>query len=95
MSNIKTIPAVEARVHLGEIMKRAFKRGERFIVEKSGIPMVVILRATEYLRFMQEREERFKVLDRIWAKVPKVPAEEAEKDIHKAIQEVRKRKRHA
>jgi len=35
----KTISAVEARVHFGAIMKRSFKNGQRFIVEKSGIPM--------------------------------------------------------
>lgn len=95
MKDIKTIPALEARMHLGEIMKRAYKDGERFIVEKSGIPMVVILRVTEYTQFIQEREERFKALDRIWAKAPKVPVEETEKDVQKAIQATRKKKRHA
>lgn len=95
MKDVKTIPALEARMHLGEIMKRAYKDGERFIVEKSGIPMIVILRVTEYMQFIQEREERFKALDRIWAKVTKVPVEETEKDVQKAIQSIRKKKRHA
>ncbi|MBU4457914.1 MAG: type II toxin-antitoxin system Phd/YefM family antitoxin, partial [Candidatus Omnitrophica bacterium] len=61
----KVIPAVEARVHLGEIMKRSFKKGERFIVEKSGIPMIAILNAEEYTRIIQEREEQFKIFDKI------------------------------
>lgn len=95
MKNVKTIPALEARMHLGEIMKRAYKDGERFIVEKSGIPMVIILRVTEYMQFIQEREERFKALDSIWAKVPKVPVEETEKDVQRAIRAIRKKKRHA
>jgi len=67
---IKTIPAVEARTHFGEIMKRAFKKGDRFIVEKSGIPMIAILNANEYVQLIQEHEERFKILDRIKAKLP-------------------------
>lgn len=87
----KTIPAVEARIHLGEIMKRAFKRGERFIVEKSGIPMVAILNATEYMHLVQEREERFKIIDRIRAKLPTVPLKEVEDDVNKTIHVIRKR----
>lgn len=88
----KTIPAVEARVHFGEIMRRAFKKGERFIVEKSGIPMVTILNANEYIQLIQEREERFKILDRIKAKIPDIPAQEVEKDVRKAVQAIRKQR---
>lgn len=87
---IKTIPAVETRVHFGEIMKRAFKKGDRFIVEKAGIPMVVILNANEYTRIIQEREERFKILDSIRAKLPDIPSKEVEEDINKTIRLIRK-----
>ena len=41
---VETIPAVKARTHFGEIMKKSYKKGSRFVVEKSGIPMVVILK---------------------------------------------------
>ncbi|MBU4305360.1 MAG: type II toxin-antitoxin system Phd/YefM family antitoxin [Candidatus Omnitrophica bacterium] len=91
MADAKIIPAVEARVHLGEIMKRAFKKGERFIVEKAGIPMIAILNADEYARVIQEREERFKIFDKIRAKVPDMPAKEVENDVSKAIQSVRRK----
>lgn len=91
MAALKTIPAVEARVHLGEIMRRAFKKGERFMVEKSGIPMVVILNASEYIRFFQEREERFKVIDRIKANLPSIPEKEVGKDVEKAIRAIREK----
>lgn len=86
----KTIPAVEARVHLGKIMKQVFKKGARFIVEKSGIPMVAILNVDEYQQYFQEREERFKIIDRIRAKLPDIPAEEVEKDVCAAIKAIRK-----
>lgn len=87
----KTIPAVEARVHLGKIMRQSFKKGTHFIVEKSGIPMIAILNANEYLKFFQEREERFKILDRIRAKLPDIPEKEVEKDIQKAVNATRKK----
>ena len=90
MAAAKVIPAVEARVHLGEIMKRSFKKGERFIVEKSGIPMIAIVSADEYTRIIQEREEQFKIFDEIKSKVPDVPPEKVEKDVQKALRAVRK-----
>ncbi len=92
MAAAKVIPAVEARVHLGEIMKRSFKKGERFIVEKAGIPMIAILSADEYARFIQEREEQFKVFDKIRSKVPDIPVEEVEKDVSRAIQAIREKR---
>ena len=90
---IKTIPAVEARVHFGEILQKSFKNKDRFVVEKSGIPMVVILNAEEYANIIQEREERFKIIDRIKAKLPQRSEEEIEADVAEAIKNVRKKKR--
>ena len=89
---VKTIPALEARVHLGEIMKKSYKNGDRFIIEKSGIPMVVILNANEYTRVIEEREERFKILEQIKTKIPDIPSEEIKKDIEKTIQTIRKKR---
>ena len=63
---VKTIPAVEARVHFGQIMQKSFKHGDRFLVEKSGIPMVAIINADDYARLIQERDGRFKILDKIF-----------------------------
>jgi len=91
MLKTKTIPAVEARVHFGSIIKQVMKEGKHFIVEKAGIPVLAIISAVEYERFMEEREERFEILDRIKAKVPNVSKEKVEKDISKAIQAVRKK----
>lgn len=92
---MKTVPAVEARVHFGEIIKKSFKKGDRFIVEKSGIPMVVILNANEYARYarmIEEREERFKILDRIKSAIPGTSSREVEKDINETIEAVRKKR---
>ena len=89
----KTISAVEARVHLGDIMKRSFKNHERFIVEKSGIPMVVIINAQEFEGLLRDREDRFKILDQIKAKLPDIPSAEVEEDVRRAVQAVRRRSR--
>ena len=87
----KTIPALEARMHLGEIMQRSYKNRERFIIEKSGIPMVVILNAQEYTRIIAEREERFKILEEIKNKIPEIPDVEIKNDVNKTIRTLRKK----
>ena len=54
--------------------------------------MVVILNANEYTRIIEEKEERFKILDRIKTKLPDVPAEEVETDVNEAIEAIRKKR---
>jgi hypothetical protein len=41
---------------------------------------------------IQEREERFKVVDDIRVNLPNVPAEEVEKDVQSAVEASRKRR---
>ena len=85
----RTVPALEARTHFGEIMKRVSQAQERVIVEKAGIPLVAIISIDEYRRLIAEREERFKVFDTIREKLPELPEEEVEQDVARAISEIR------
>jgi len=88
---VETIPAVKARTHFGELMKKSYIKGARFIVEKSGIPMVVILNAQDYNRMVEASEERFKILDRIKSKLSKVSEDVILEDVSKAVSSLRKR----
>jgi len=47
------LSATQARIHFGEVIKRACKDGEHVIVERDGIPMVVILSVPEYERLLR------------------------------------------
>ena len=89
----KTIPALEARTHLGEIMKEVQGGRVRVLVEKSGVPMVGIISAEEFQRMIAEREARFEVVDRIRSRVPPVPDTEVERDVREALKHVRRRRR--
>ena len=88
---VETIPAVKARTHFGEIMKKSYKKGARFMVEKSGIPMVVILSAPDYARMVEAGEERFKILDQIKSKLPNVSEDIIFEDVSRAVSAIRKR----
>ena len=51
------ITATEARSHFGEVIRRVHKGGETLVVERSGLPVVVILPVQKY-RVMRGREKR-------------------------------------
>jgi len=89
----KTIAALEARTHLGEIMKEVQGGRVRVLVEKSGIPMVGIISAEEFQRLVAEREARFEVVDRIRSRIPTVPDTEVQRDVQEALKRTRRRRR--
>jgi prevent-host-death family protein len=54
----QVISATEARIHFGELMRRAIDARETIIVEKGGKPQVVILSIEQYtqLKALHETE---------------------------------------
>lgn len=56
-----TIPATTAHRQFGDLIRRTYSGKEHFIVEKDGLPVVVILSMAEYEQLIRERagtEER-------------------------------------
>ena len=45
--NPTTVPASEARVHLGEMLRRVRKR-EHIIIEKGGVPAAALIDVSDY-----------------------------------------------
>ena len=83
------IGAREARRQFADLLGRVGYGGEIAIVERSGKPMAALIPLEIYEQLIAEREERFKILDRIRSKLPELPPEEIEEDICQAIQAVR------
>lgn len=83
--------AREARQKLSELVGRVRYGGDTVILESSGRPMAAVVPLEMYDRMMAEREERFKVIDEIRARMPQVSEEEADADIAEALAAVRKR----
>lgn len=61
----KIIPALSARIHFGEVMRRARENGERFIVDKKGESQVVILSIEDYLSNFVKQPSSLKSLQSI------------------------------
>lgn len=59
------ISATQAGVHFGEVIKRACVNREPVVVEKDGIPVVVILSFSDYEQLLREAKlARFERLGR-------------------------------
>ena len=92
----QTIAASEARQNFSQLLNRVFRREMRVVIEKSGVPVAALVSADdlEHLRrYEEQRREDFAVLDRIREAFKDVPAEEIEREVARAIAEVRAAKR--
>jgi prevent-host-death family protein len=88
----QTIKASEARQQWGDLLNRVFRKERRVIVEKSGIPVAAVISTDDLARldrYDRERTERFKALDAVGAAFRDTPPEEIEREVGKALAEVR------
>ncbi len=73
---------------LSSVVNDVFRTDSRIVVEKSGIPVAAIISAddlTRLARFEQEREERFRAVDRARAAFADVPSDEIEQATDRII----------
>lgn len=89
---MQTMKASEARQQFAQVLNKVFRREARVLVEKSGIPVAAIVSAQDLERLNRldaERGERFKVIDEMRAAFADVPEEELEREVDRALAEVR------
>jgi prevent-host-death family protein len=89
----KTIKASDARQHFSQVLNEVFRGESRVLVEKSGIPVAAIIPAKDLellARLEAERKKDFAILDEMREAFKDVPAEEIEREVAKALSEVRK-----
>ena len=88
----QVMKASEARAQWSQLLNKVFGNQARVVVEKSGIPVAAVISAQDLQRFTQMEEQRakkFAVLDRIGEAFKDVSEKEIEKQVKKAISEVR------
>ena len=62
---LHTISATDARIRFGEVIRRAYSGQEHLVVEKDGIPVVVILSVPDYEEMRTELKlQRFERVSR-------------------------------
>lgn len=92
----QVMKASEVRAQWSQLLNKVFRSKTRVVVEKSGIPVAAVISAEDLQRFTQmeeQRARRFGVLDRIGEAFKDVPEKEIEREVKKAISQVRAEKR--
>ena len=51
-----TIPALKLRRKLGEVLEKVARERERFVIEKAGIPLAILLEIHEYENLLDALE---------------------------------------
>jgi prevent-host-death family protein len=93
----QTIKASQARQQFSKVLNQVFRKETRVIVEKSGIPVAVIISTDDFSFLKQfeeaQREEDFRALDVTRQAFKDVPDAEIEQEVAKALRQVRSQKR--
>jgi prevent-host-death family protein len=62
----RIVTLTAARRHFGQILERAFKGKERFVVHTHGDPLAVIMGVEEYLKYFGQPTVKFKRVKKGW-----------------------------
>ena len=89
---IQVMKASDVRAQWSQLLNKVFRNKTRVVVEKSGIPVAAVISAEDLQRFTQmeeQREKRFKALDKMREAFKNVPSEEIDREVKRAISQVR------
>ncbi|KKR34366.1 MAG: hypothetical protein UT63_C0002G0011 [Candidatus Gottesmanbacteria bacterium GW2011_GWC2_39_8] len=92
----QTMKASVVRQKWSELLNKVFRGETRVVVEKSGIPVAAVISAEDLKRFTEleeQREERFKALDKMRDAFKNIPSDKLEEEIENALNLVRKEKK--
>ena len=88
----QTMKASEVRAQWSQLLNKVFRDKTRVVVEKSGIPVAAVISAEDLQRFTQmeeQRDKRFKALDKMRDAFKNVAPEEIDREVKRAISQVR------
>ncbi len=90
--SLQTVSASEARHEFTKLLGQVKRQGSRVLVEEHGVPVAAIISAQDLVqlnRLEREREQDFDILDELGSAFADVPAEAIEREVAKAVAEVR------
>ena len=86
---LKKLSAMKARQNFGQVMNEVSLKGDDYIIERAGKPLVAIISMEKYRILQKEREEALRALDTIWEKMEKEKPETVENTIAEAVRSAR------
>ena len=89
---IKKLPALKARQNLGQVMNEVALRGDEYIVERAGKPLVAIISMDRYRMLEQDRDSALEAVNDIWEKMKGASPQMIERTIDEAVRAIRKKR---
>lgn len=88
----RRISALKARQNLGQVMNEVALRGDEYIIERAGKPLVAIIPVEKYQSMQEELEGFFESLGEMRANVKKEDPNIMDSLINEAVKSYRKGK---
>jgi prevent-host-death family protein len=88
----KKISALKARQNLGQVMNEVALKGDDYIIERAGKPLVAVIPIEKYQSLQQEIKEFFESLSKMRANLEEEDEKDMDELIEEAVQSYRKSK---
>ena len=88
----KKISALKARQNLGQVMNEVAIKGDDYIIERAGKPLVAVIPIEKYQSLQQEIGEFFEALSKMRTNLKGKDEEEMDVLVEKAVRSYRKSK---
>ena len=88
----KTISALKVRQNLGQVMNEVSLKGDDYVVERAGKPMVAIIPMEKYQRFQKDLDEFYAEVKAFQTSVKDVPDKALEEALAEATLAAKKTK---
>jgi prevent-host-death family protein len=88
----KTISALKVRQNLGQVMNEVALRGDEYIIERAGKPLVAMIPMERYQSLQKDLDQFFESLDMMRRDIKKETPELIDKLIDEAVRFARKKK---
>ncbi len=85
----RTVSAMEARKHFGEILEGVHYKGDEVVIERNGKVMGVVIPAAQYAAIERDRERFWDLIRKTQERNKDVPEDILEAEVAQAIREVR------
>lgn len=86
---LKKISAMKARQNLGQIMNEVSLKGDDYIIERAGKPLVAVVSMEKFQTLQKDKDEAISALEQIWGKMKDESPKRVAKTINEAVKAAR------
>ncbi len=83
---LKKISAMKARQNLGQIMNEVSLKGDDYIIERAGKPLVAVVSIEKFQTLQKDKDAAMSALKQIWGKMKDEDLLTVAKTINEAVE---------